>query len=397
MLASGLALLLGLAACGTRSDSRSLATQRISQMGLDRYLQQAVGQSNEGVVLLSTERSPWELDRARLNEIAQNMRQPLALCFLDRAIVSMKPGKVDGEDGWVNVPDGQARIRARLTPEGKVMRAEVLASAFEDDAMEQCVIKVVEKTRFPEVRRNAQTWIDVVYWVTLGFDSGAQSPAFQEDMRRQQALAASRATRCFEGRAKPGRYTATGLNLVDREGVTLVNRVDSEGLPAPVASCVAQALKGIVVPPDREAFLRPIAPAVSFEVTAQGEVRYGDQEWFELVQLEERAEAEERRRELGYYADDDASAEATAGAGDAEVTVSGVGPAVDDAGAKSSKPDDEHREGPRDPKGGVVSATDDGNQGKPGENKPGSTKTNPSASGIKLNLGSRDGSRDGTK
>lgn len=263
-----------------------------------RYIERAVGQSSEGVVLMPSKRAETDYDRVRLNEAAQAMRGPLAVCFLQRAILSMKMGEVDGEPGWVDVPDGQAKLRARLDPNGNVMAVEVLASEFDDSEMEACVMGVVERTKFPESRRDSSNFIDVVYWVSLGFHAGASSQEFATLMRREGVEAGLRSKRCLEGKVPPGDYTIAGVNLFDRNGDTLVNRVENGDFPRAITPCLAQAFKGMQIGREAEAFVRPAEFSVQFTIESDGAIVFADEEWLRLVQLEEQAQRDAQRAKL---------------------------------------------------------------------------------------------------
>ena len=104
-----------------------------TKMSTDRYVRRAIRQSNEGVILLPSERAEHIYELTRLNEIAQGLREPAALCFLERAITTME--RSNDERGYTHVPEGQIKLRARIAPNGKVLRTEVLESGFRDAAM----------------------------------------------------------------------------------------------------------------------------------------------------------------------------------------------------------------------------------------------------------------------
>lgn len=269
----------------------------MSDVEADRYIRKAVMKSSEGVVLMPSAKS-GEFDRLRLNEIAQAMRQPLAICFLERAIVTMERGEVDGERSFVNVPEGQAKFRARLGADGSVVRVETLDSGFTDTEMEACAMKVIGSRKFPPQRGQTSSWIDIVYWVSLGFHAGAQTPQFAKQMRKQQAQAGVRAKKCLEGRVEEGVYDVEGLSLFASNGATLINRISHGDLPSEVSQCVAQAFKQITIDPEPDAFVRPASPKVKFTVRGDGVVEVEDEEWLGRLELEERAKREQRRYEL---------------------------------------------------------------------------------------------------
>lgn len=269
----------------------------MSDVEADRYIRKAVMKSSEGVVLMPATKS-HEFDRVRLNEIANAMRQPLAICFLERAIVTMERGEVEGEQSYVDVPEGQGKFRARTGADGSVVRVEVLESGFTDPEMEACVMKVIGDRKFPALHGQSQSYVDVVYWVSLGFHAGAQTPQFAKQMRKAQAEAGIRAKKCLEGRVETGEYDVEGLSLFASNGVTLINRISHGDLPADVSRCVAQAFKQITIDPEKDAFVRPASPKVHFTVRDDGVIEVGDERWLELLQLEERAKREQRRYEL---------------------------------------------------------------------------------------------------
>jgi hypothetical protein len=270
----------------------------VSRQQADRYVREAVLQSSEGVILMPAVRSENEYDRVRLGEIAQALRQPLALCFLERAIRTMEKGTVDGEESYVGVPEGQGKFRARIGADGSVVRVEALESGFTDREMEACAMKVMSTRVFPVVRSQSQTYIDIVYWVSLGFHATASSPELAEHLRREQVKAAIRARPCLTGTVSPGVYEVEGLSLFANDGRTLVNRVDHGDLPAEASRCVAQAFRQIVLSPEPDAFVRPASPRTTFTVREDGTIAVADEDWLRLVELEEQALREERRRAL---------------------------------------------------------------------------------------------------
>jgi len=374
-----LAVCAGLGAC-----SRDMAAKggRVSEMQADRYIERAVGQSNEGVVLLPSQAAEREFDRVRMAEIAQNMRRPLAVCFLERAIITMERKEVDGDASFAHVPQGQAKMRARLNSSGEVLRVEVLDSAFEDPQMEACVQGVIERTHFPESRNQTPQWVDVVYWVSLGLYQDAQTPALAQRLRREQAMAARRGSSCLEGRVEPGTYAVEGLSLFDREGGTLVNRVERGSLDPDVSRCVAQAFKAIRIPPEGEAFVRPATPQVVFEVREDGDVTFADARWLELLELEERALREARKAK-------NTAAEEEPGPIDVEAdAVSGLVPGLDEAPGLDAEQQGPRREPPaRESSPPVKDTTSKPPAKTPVPQKP--PGQSPGRSGIKLDLDSR--------
>ncbi len=271
---------------------------RVTQLQLDNYLRDAVHMSSEGIVLEPSAKGLSSIERARLGEIAQDLRRPAAVCFVERAIVTMEAGEVEGETGWIHIPEGQIKIRARTGMDGRVLTTNVLESGFDDPKMEACLKEVLQNQRFPESRDGFAYYVDVYYWVSLGLFREANSESFVHLMRRQQAEAGLRARGCLTGRVPAGTYVVSGLNLFGRDGRTLINRVDRGKLPGEVSRCVASAFKAIHIHAEPDAFVRPAAPIVEFEVSADGQVTLSEERWLEVVKLEERAERERRQAEL---------------------------------------------------------------------------------------------------
>ena len=290
---AALLLVLGCDAKGSRDPDG-----RVSQMQRDRYLERAVHESSHGVLFEPSRVPEKEADRTRLGELARDMQIPAARCFIERAIRSME--LVEGEDGpsFEGVPDGQLKLRARIGPHGEVLRAEMLESAFKDPGMEQCVLEVAAKINFPPARHGSSWYVDIYYWVSLGFDKSAHTEEAALELRKQAAMAAIRGKACFEGRVGAGRYEIVGLNLFGSEGETLTNRVERGKLPEEVSSCMASAFRNVRVAADRDSFVRPAIVRGNFEVDGEGKVKTDDEEWLRLVLLEERADREARRREL---------------------------------------------------------------------------------------------------
>lgn len=295
---AGSCALLGLLALGGCARDKVAREGRVTQAQADQYMRDAIRQSSEGVVLEPSQKGLDQIERTRLNEIAQELRRPGAVCFLERAIATMEPGEVDGEQVWTAVPEGQAKFRVRVAVDGTVLSTELLESGFTDDHMETCLAEALTKQRFVESRDSFAYFIDVYYWVSLGFFAEAQTESFAALMRRQQAEAGLRAKNCLTGRVPAGEYVVTGLNLFDRDGRTVVNRIDRGELPTEVSSCIATAFKQIRIHAEPDAFIRPAAPEVAFTVTADGIVSMADERWLEMIVLEEQAQREMRRNEL---------------------------------------------------------------------------------------------------
>jgi hypothetical protein len=375
------ALAGGLALGGCARDKLAREGQ-VSQAQADDYVRAAVRQSSEGVILDPSQGGLEQIERVRLGEIAQELRGPAAVCFLERAIQTMEVGEVDGERGWLEVPEGQVKIRARVAVDGTVLTTDVLESGFDDEHMEDCLSEVITKQRFVESRDNFAYYIDVYYWVSLGFFAEANSESFAELMRRQQAEAGRRAKACLSGRVGPGEYEVTGLNLFDRDGRTLVNRVDRGALKPEVSACVAAAFKQIHIHAEPDAFVRPGAPTVSFLVADDGGVSFSDERWLELVELEERATREKRKAELS---GEPIGSDADAGDGFVDRGPSGLDVP---RGAPREARDATEQDGPEPPP-----PTDPGPQPgpKPGSQPKPDPSGDPTKPGTKIDLSPRRG------
>lgn len=275
---------------------RSIEGQ-VSLLQRDEYIKDAVRMSSEGFVLEPVTNID-AIDKVRLTEIAQSMRTPAAICFLERAIETMEPGEVDGEQTWVGVPEGQAKLRARVSADGTVMATEVLESGFDDDEMETCLRTVIHEQRFIPSRDAFAYHVDVFYWVSLGFFRDAQTDEFAQALRKAQTQAGMAAKQCLNGRVAAGEYPVSGLNLFDRDGNTVVNRIERGVLSPEIGACVASAFKAIRIVSDPDAFVRPAAPKVTFTVAADGVVSVSDERWLALIELEEQAAREARKAEL---------------------------------------------------------------------------------------------------
>ncbi|MCA9654079.1 MAG: hypothetical protein H6712_08755 [Myxococcales bacterium] len=360
---------LSLPGCGRKGKKGSRKPEgQVSDIEANRYIRRAIRQSSEGVILLPSERANRFYELPRLNEIAQTLRSPAASCFLTRAIETMEP-RSDGEPGYQHVPEGQLKARVRIAPSGEVLRAEVLESGFGDEPMEACLTKVLEEQRWPPNKSGNTHYIDVVYWVSLGMQRGLDDPDFATQLRREEVGAGRRAKACLQGRVDAGHYEVRGLNLIDREGGTLVNRIDTGDLPEPIRLCIATALREIRLPRDPDAFVRPIAPRVAFDVQGDGTVSVQGERWLELLEIEERARlaAERRARE-----------------GEPEETDAGPLELVDELPAE--RPGSEVSTG-------VIAA---GGSGRPGEEsspppepEPERPALDPASPGLRLDLGGR--------
>jgi hypothetical protein len=289
--------LLTVAACGRGGKGPRAPDGATTDSEANRYIQRAIRQSSEGVILLPSKRAEQVFELPRLNEIAQGLRGPAAKCFLLRAIETMER-QPSGEVGYANVPEGQMKLRVRVAPSGESLRSEVLESGFVDPQMEPCLREMLDDQRWPPNKSGNTHYIDVVYWVSLGAQKGAGSEAAATHLRREQVTAGRKAKACFQGRVDAGHYEIEGLNLVDREGATMVNRIDTTELPEPIRACLARAFREIRLPRDPDAFVRPVSPVVAFEVGRDGSVAVEGERWLELVELEERARLAAERHKL---------------------------------------------------------------------------------------------------
>ncbi len=284
---------------GCAAQSRSPSAEGVqTKAQADRFVARAIRSSSEGFILMPSERAERVYERSRLNEIAQGMRQSAAACFLNRAIKTIERGEEGGRLTYNAIPEGQAKIRARISADGSVLRTEVLESGFKDTKMEPCVQRVIERQKWPQNKTGHTHYIDLFYWVSIGAQKTMDQRTLAERLRREQAGAGIRARQCLRGRVQPGHYAIEGLNLMDREGNTLVNRVEPAALPHEVAGCVAQAMKGIRIDRDTNAFVRPVSPTVEFDVRPDGIVVVKDEEWLGLVRAEEQAKRKAARAEL---------------------------------------------------------------------------------------------------
>lgn len=300
-------------ACGPRKPTEGPGGP-LSKIGTDRYLQRAIRSSNEGVILLPSVKAERVYELPRLNEIAHGLREPAAACFLRRAIETMEP--VDDERGFTKVPEGQIKIRTRIAPSGEVLSTEVLESGFTDTHMPVCLSKAIERQSFPVNTGGVSHYIDVVYWVSLGLQSDVHTAAWRDQLRREQVAAGVRGRPCLERRAAPGHYRIDGLNLVDRDGITMINRVDAPGLGDDVRACLAAALRDLRLAPQGDAFVRPVVAQIEVDVDGDGGVAIKDEQWLHLIELEEQALRAQKREQLRGDSDGGEPAFDTAGDGD---------------------------------------------------------------------------------
>lgn len=377
-LAVALALLAS-AACVREGSRRPQGPT--SKMESDRYISRAIRQSSEGVILLPSQRAEQVYELSRLNEIAQGLRGPAARCFLTRAIQTMEPDPA-GDRGYANVPEGQIKIRVRVAPSGEALRTEVLESGFVDEQMEPCLREALEEQRWPPNKSGNSHYIDVIYWVSLGMQKGAGSEAMVTHLRREQIGAGRRAKTCLQGRVDAGRYEIKGLNLVDREGATMINRIDTADLPEAIRSCLATAFRDIRLPRDADAFVRPVAPMVAFEVAGDGVVAVDGERWLELVELEERARVAAERKALAAEQGEDQVDELPAKRPPPSSPTLSTGTVG--AGAREGTPDAPPREPPAEPKPPADRPAD-----PPADGTDEAPREDPGKGGLRLDLGGR--------
>jgi hypothetical protein len=306
-----LALIAALGLLGSCAANRDLPPTGLNTFGqAHRYIKKAVRSSSEGVIILPSRRAESLFDLQRLNDIAQALRPHAAACFVNRAIMTVKRGTRDGEATYVDVPEGQAKIRTRLAPDGEVLRTEVLESGFKDSEIEPCLREAIQSRKWIPNRSGVVQYLDVIYWVSLGDGAEDRSPQAREELRRQVALAAIRGKGCLEGRAPAGTYPVEGLNLIDRDGNTLVTRIDPGPLSAQVRECLAVVMRQIRISRAPNSFVRPVSPQIVYTVAADGSVTFDDEPWIKVLLLEEEALREERRAEVSEFTKDAVPADA---------------------------------------------------------------------------------------
>lgn len=290
----------GLMGCAGKSDTNLAPGGLNTYSQARRYVDKAVRRSTEGVILIPGRKAETIYDQSRLNDIAQALRVPAAVCFVNRAVETMKLGvNKDGEQVFQDVPEGQIRIRTRINSSGEVVRTETLETGFKDERMYPCISEAIKKVKWTTNKTGALQFIDVIYWVSLGYQAEDHSAQGLAALRLEAAKAAVKAKGCLEGRVGVGRYKVEGLSLVDRDGRTLANRVEPGVVPDNVGECVAIQLRGMRLPRVKEAFVRPVQPRVEFVVTETGEVSFVDEPWLALLQREEEALRAEREAGLG--------------------------------------------------------------------------------------------------
>jgi hypothetical protein len=286
---------------------------------------------------------------------------------------------IEGELGLSAVPQGQVRLRARLNATGEVLRAELMETTIEDGPLVSCVQEAIGAQAFPSVRASTLRWVDVLYWVSLGYDRGRDSPERQRFHRREVAEASRAAKQCFGGRVQGGSYPLQGVSLVDREGTSLINRIEPNDLPPPVNRCIAQVFRRIEAPADPESFVRAVISDVVYTVDPEGVVAFGDEEWLRLTELEAAAL---RREQTSFAPTPSANGKAVGGS----VTISGVG-----VTPSPKRRLDSAIEGPRlEEEVSAPLSNSAAAAGDPASKDPASK--DPAAAGLRLNLGGRDAS-----
>lgn len=373
---------LALTGCANRKANSDSPDGAATEIERERYIRKAIRSSSEGVILLPSKRAETVFELPRLNEIAQRMRSPMAACFVRRALETMELTG-DPEQPYTNVPEGQLKMRTRINPAGQVVRAEVLESGFADDSMEPCLTDVLRMQRWPENQTGNTHYIDVVYWVSLGLQGDIFSESARQHLRREEIAAGVRGKNCLQGRVDAGTYDIAGLNLVNREGATMANRVDHRTLPGPIRTCLAKAMQSIRLDRDADAFVRPVAPNVRYTVGSDGTVAVDGEQWLQVMLLEDRARAAKKRAELtgdaatrrdgGGEGIDELPARRPSGlvaGGSVEASV------VDAAGEQASDQDEPDQDAP--------------DQDEPGDVEPDRDATprkDPGKGGLRLNLG----------
>jgi len=377
------ALLLLATGCATGSTENRAAGSLSTYSQARRYVDKAVRRSSEGVILMPSRKAETLYDRTRLNDIAQLLRVPAAVCFVNRAITTMKRSQAkDGELVFAEVPEGQIRIRTRINSAGQVLRTEVLESGFKDEQMYPCLDAAIRKTKWTQNKTGAVQFVDIIYWVSLGYQAEDHSDEAKAELRKQTAKVAVKAKQCLVGRVGEGTYKVDALSLVDRDGRTLANRVDPGVLPDKVGECVAIVLREMRFQRVQEAFVRPILPHIDFTVNTIGEVSFADEKWYALLEREETALKEARQAELSAEMDDPNTA-IDEGAIPSGMSIPNV-PSAPDSGSPLASGPGPMPTGPGAP--ATPTAATAGASGSAGSG------ADPAAGGLKLKLGGLRGS-----
>ena len=367
----------------------------VSESAANRYLRKAIRSSSEGVILLPSTKAATFYEADLLNAVAQDLRRPAAACFVNRTIQTMTRVRRDGRWIFTNIPEGQFKVRVRLTPEGNVLRADVLESGFVDHDIEPCLLDVIHAAEWPTNSSAVPHYVDVVYWVSLGAQGGATLDEVALRLRKEQVAAGLKAKRCLEGKLPPGSHRVESLSLIDREGNTLVNRVEPFGVDEDAATCVAAALKRIRLAREPESFVRPVAPVLELEVAKDGTLELVDEDWYALVLSEERARRAALRAQL--QAEESVAGAKTASDAEPRDAAAAEAPALGAWGNRAMDPPSDAvasptpvgREGPLDPE-----VTPEGDLAPESNASPPAASPaprDPAEAGLKLDLrGHRD-------
>jgi hypothetical protein len=263
----------------------------------ESYVRRAIHESAQGIVIFDLFGQSSGQDLVRLREIAQELRTPAAQCFLARGIETIELSQSAEGRELLGVPSGQAKFRVHLTSDGRVARSDAVENGFSDQVMVSCLKKVIEAKFFPKSSTGMPWTVDLVYWVNLGFHSQLDAEEFKFELRRQVALASSKAVGCFrQAGAAQGTYTLNGLNLVSPNGVTMVNRIRAP-LPDDAIRCLEVAYRPIRVAPELDSFARPLFFDATFHVLDSESITFDDAEWLRLTELESAAQAGAERSE----------------------------------------------------------------------------------------------------
>ncbi len=285
------------AACSSAGRGTKAPEGAATQMQAEAYVARAIRSSPEGFILFPSVRAERVYERPALQRIAQTLRPQAAACFANRAIETLQRREAPGGVVYEHAPEGQAKIRVRIGPDGAVLRSEILESGFEDEGMESCLLQILDRVRWPPNRQGHVHYVDVVYWVSLGPNKFAHTKILRDRIRREQAAAAIRGKKCLRGRVPPGRYPVDATVLLDRDGRTIAARLDTHRLPEKAAHCLVAAVETVRGPADPASFVRPVGVHLGFTVTTDGAVAADDEDWLALLRAEERARARARRAE----------------------------------------------------------------------------------------------------
>lgn len=252
--------------------------------------------SSEGVLVLPVGRSEAEFSVLRLFEIAEALRPFAAKCFLQRAVETMS---LDPQDprGYTSIPEGQIKLRVRVSSNGTVVRLDVTDNGFEDPVVPKCFTTRVQEQTWPESEVAYPLALDVVYWVSMS-PPGSGEP-WEAVARRQTAEVSVRGKACVQGHLPPGEHTFRGLALIGSDGMSLASRVDDtpQSTPQEVRDCLARAFREVRLETAPEDFVRPVPLDVRYTVTEAGEIHAENEAWLRALHLEEKALRAERMRQ----------------------------------------------------------------------------------------------------